>query len=111
MPSSTSLSVMWCFTRKHNTSVEASRIFIWFGPSWLFMFPKLRISLKGPRFELLEDTQNNVILVMKWVLENDFKHIEASDRCWPVYIMSEEDILNENTLIKCDKIFLFIESL
>ncbi len=39
-----------------------------------FLFPKLKLQLKGRRFEDIQTTQNNVTDVLRGILKTNFKH-------------------------------------
>ncbi len=55
-------------------------------PADYFLFPKLKLQLKGRRFEDIQTIQKNVTDILKGILETDFKHTleglsEHSQKC------------------------------
>jgi hypothetical protein len=67
-PAHTSLLIRG-FLAKHETTALLSR----FGPCGLFLFPNLKYTLKDPRFQTIEELEENSVRDLRAIPQNTFQ--------------------------------------
>jgi hypothetical protein len=61
------------YLAKHDTRCAPSTLFSGLSPSKLFLFPKLKTTLKGCRFQPIEAIQENVLRELRAITESVFQ--------------------------------------
>jgi hypothetical protein len=68
-----------------------------FAPCDFLLFPKMKLKLKGRRFDSLEEIQTESQDVMKTLTPNDFQQCFRSCKsCWNLCINAEGDYFEED---------------
>ena len=77
------------FLQKLNEYHRTTAIFSRYGSGRLFSFPKLKLLLRGTRFQSIEDIKENLRRELKSILENVFKKcFDDCILCWDKCIIS-----------------------
>ena len=63
-------------------------------PCDFFLFPKMKLQLKGPRFDRVEEIQRESQNVLGMLWEQDFQHVfQQWQRCWDWCVAAQGDYI------------------